>query len=369
MNPECDAYVPDFINILTEPEFDGVLTFDLPSGPVDAVITNGVGHILGQKGDIYESVDVSVKDGFATVNNSPLFIQKTTIVELTVLPTNHVSGVIFADEPTLASFFNFDVADIEYFEQKAFECYFRLNAGTFYQINQSAFLGRLELTAFRDNQELCIGIGANAFRFCENLSEIHFPRVSAIGDRAFDACENLEKAEFPYPVSNFGKNVFEFCSALLYVNINTKRFGDYAFFHCEKLHTIVCAGYEGFSGGGITGRGTFQDTPALKNLNINYGAIKFLNTSTFQQCGLEIHEEFPICTEATFNCFEESEISALDLPIATKLGNDVCKNATNLKTIFIPNVTTIGTNAFLGVQDNGTINLTMRWSKMRIFNT
>lgn len=110
-------------------------------------------------------------------------------------------------------------------------------------MENSCYEGVLELPATVSDdsgqQYTVVGIGKNAFLYCEKLTGIVAPNtVTDIGDDAFDYCSGLTEVYFPN-VTSVGNYAFYDCESLKKVSFpKATSIGEFAFFNCESLAEV-----------------------------------------------------------------------------------------------------------------------------------
>lgn len=88
----------------------------------------------------------------------------------------------------------------------------------------------------------CKSICHNAFRKCENLSQVILPRtLKTIGNGAFEYCSNLIGVTIPDSVTEIGNEAFHGCSSLTRVTISESvtKIGNCAFLGCSSLTSVA----------------------------------------------------------------------------------------------------------------------------------
>ena len=84
----------------------------------------------------------------------------------------------------------------------------------------------------------CTAIGSYAFQSCFSLTTISFPACTSIASYAFSACSKLGSANFPVCTS-MGSSTFLNCRYLTSVNFPVcTTIGNYAFYGCSSLTTV-----------------------------------------------------------------------------------------------------------------------------------
>ena len=85
-------------------------------------------------------------------------------------------------------------------------------------------------------------IGANAFQFCSNLSEVVFNEgLQKIGGVAFGYCTSLESITLPSTVTEIGRSAFGSCNRLreIVLNDGLQKIEQNAFWSCKLLLSIT----------------------------------------------------------------------------------------------------------------------------------
>lgn len=110
-------------------------------------------------------------------------------------------------------------------------------------MKNSCYEGVLELPATVSDdsgqQYTVVGIGKDAFLYCEKLTGIVAPNtVTDIGESAFDCCYELTEVYFPN-VTSVGNYAFYDCYDLTEVSFpKATSIGEFAFFNCESLAEV-----------------------------------------------------------------------------------------------------------------------------------
>ena len=84
-------------------------------------------------------------------------------------------------------------------------------------------------------------IGANAFYYCSNLTEVVIPEgVTSIGNSAFYYCTGLSEITIPESVTNIGNYTFQYCTGITEVILENgvTTIGESAFNNCIGLTTV-----------------------------------------------------------------------------------------------------------------------------------
>jgi len=198
-------------------------------------------------------------------------------------------------------------------------------------------------------------IGDNAFRFCEELTEIHIPSaVISIGEGAFEHCEKLSDLLLPSELTTIGKSAFSNCLSLTDIEIpsSVTEIGRDVFFGCNALEDIKVApgnhtydSREGCHGVVETAGNTLiagcKNTvipQSVKSIRYAFGGIQSLASIVVPDSVTEIGE----------SAFCATGLTSLTIPnTVTLIGDDAFAGCCLLKDISIPSsVTTIGKGAF-----------------------
>ena len=98
--------------------------------------------------------------------------------------------------------------------------------------------GTVTVPAYSPSGERVTGVGAAAFRNCEELVSITLPEgVEEIGDRAFYGCADLREVGLPESLCRIGDSAFSYCGALSVISLPSAlaNVGSYAFSQCAAL--------------------------------------------------------------------------------------------------------------------------------------
>ena len=182
-----------------------------------------------------------------------------------------------------------------------------------------------EKIVYDDKVYQVIGIGANAFRDCYNLTSLEIPNsVTSIGYEAFRYCIRLTNVTIPNSVTSIG---------------------DYAFYDCSGLTSITIPNSVTSIGScAFDGTAWYDNQPDgplyINNVFYKYKGTMPDNTNiTIKDGALEI---------AGYAFYDCDGLTGVTIPNSVKnIGKCAFKNCDNLTKIEIPNgVTTIGYNAF-----------------------
>lgn len=209
-------------------------------------------------------------------------------------------------------------------------------------------------------------IGKSAFLNNDRVKKISFEKgskVKTISRRAFEECTKLESIELPNTVTYIGDEAFKSCTSLTSITMpNSLTTIEYnAFGNCIKLQTITLneglekIGLNAFSGCEVLtevelpstlvslGKDAFYDCIAL-DLKVASGNTNFVITNNILYHNIDNgKKELVLSLDKNI-----TEITSVDSSV-TKICANAYANATNVKTINIPNtVKEIEENAFSG---------------------
>ena len=108
-------------------------------------------------------------------------------------------------------------------------------------IDANAFSACFDLTSVEIPETVTI-IGQGAFSNCHNLASITIPSgVSIISSGAFLACYSLTSITIPDGVTSIGNDAFGYCTNLTSMTIpdNVTSIGQYAFYNCTGLTSVT----------------------------------------------------------------------------------------------------------------------------------
>ena len=131
------------------------------------------------------------------------------------------------------------------------------------------------------------GVGANAFKDCENLRSVIFPEndvddfiedktFKEIGDYAFSGCKSLRFVELPDWTWEIGRGAFCDCTAL-----ESAKFSDsvyvysYAFYYCENLKEVTAVRH--------VNEGVFSHCKSLENFPVTSETTEIAEDA-FEHC-------------------------------------------------------------------------------------
>ena len=211
------------------------------------------------------------------------------------------------------------------------------------------------------NLSSVININDEAFNNCTSLSIIiDTPNLESLGTDAFcnyntkigslKGIENLGKITTIKNSYNDKSGCFKNQKSLIYAKLpNTLiSIGNYAFDGCSALTRVVLPS----SLETISSR-AFYHCSALASMNFPSSLVTIGNYA-FEECvSLEGDVVVPLLTSLGAISFYKTNISSFSADILTSIPNKaydkgVFQNCTNLRTLNLPNIVTIGSNAFYG---------------------
>ena len=178
-------------------------------------------------------------------------------------------------------------------------------------------------------------IGASAFKSNTNLNNIVFEAgsaLTAIGDNAFSGASNLKEIEIPSLVTSIGSAAFQNCSELAKVTFEGNKLttlSDSLFEGCKALESITLP-----TTVKSIGSSTFADCISLKKVNLD-GELTSIGKRSFKNCY--------VLTELN-TIYEGSRVT--NKTGLTEIPDEAFYNCESLETIRMPNVVTIGNEAF-----------------------
>lgn len=223
--------------------------------------------------------------------------------------------------------------------------------------------------AFYDNPKLVNvnipnmkSIGEQAFRECESLKSISLDKVTKIYAYAFAGCTSLESVDLPSLTEIDGDRHFNGCTSLKSVSIPNCTFngiGSFMFAGCSSLKDVNIQSLVG-----EIPESMFNGCSSLKTINLP-GATK-IGANAFNGCGslesialnsvtevktrglagLRINIDLPNLVTIGAYGFSQSNITELDFPKATVIGERAFSYCTLLKHVAFGDVTSMGANVF-----------------------
>lgn len=200
--------------------------------------------------------------------------------------------------------------------------------------------------------------------------------VTAIGSSVFSSCSNVKSVSIPESVKEIGNYCFTGCSDLVTLNLGgVEKIGNGCFYHAgsdfQKALTTV-----DLSKVKVIGNNSFVNFPNLTSVELS-PELESLGTGCFQGCP-KVELEFPedsryaVIDNIVYECngtgadkqpvsllmlqpnFKGSDIT---LPATvTSIANRAFEGNTNLRTIDLGNVQTVGNYAFLKCTNLVTVN-------------
>ena len=192
-------------------------------------------------------------------------------------------------------------------------------------------------------------MGNDVFYGCTSLENVTLGNsISSIGENAFCGCSSIKNIEIPDSVTSINSAAFRDCTSLnaIIISDNVAKIDAYAFYNCASLKSVKI-------GNSVTsiGQYAFYQCSLLSDLVIG-NSVKTIGNSAFAFCSSLKNLTLPntvttIGNSAFFKC------TSLTTAI---LGNsvqtiDICAfySCTSLSTVTIPQtVTSIGRSAFVG---------------------
>ncbi len=222
-------------------------------------------------------------------------------------------------------------------------------------MENSCYEGVLELPATVSDdsgqQYTVVGIGKNAFLYCEKLTGIVAPNtVTDIGESAFDCCYDLTEVYFPN-VTSVGNYAFYDCESLKKVSFpKATSIGEFAFFNCESLAEVSfpnvtsieeevfrgCSNLTSVSFPNVTiiGRDAFSDCP-IETITLNQpdpskvDAYVYIDFGTLSNItlyvpaeALSLYKENEAWSALGFKSIEQINEFVADGIVYTRIGKD-----------------------------------------------
>jgi hypothetical protein len=203
--------------------------------------------------------------------------------------------------------------------------------------------------AFRDCTSLAsvelptaTDIGIGAFTYCTNLASVSLPVAVSIGGSAFYGCTSLESVELPAATS-IESGAFYNCTSLASVELPAAvSFGDDAFWRCTSLESVELPAAVSFGDEVFYGCTSLESVVLAGLTTINTSAMFFEGNNLKT---LSLPEVTTVGQEAFKN---NTHLESIVLPKAANIGNSAFKDCTNLVSVELPAATSIGENAFYG---------------------
>jgi hypothetical protein len=185
--------------------------------------------------------------------------------------------------------------------------------------------------------------------------------VTAVGDYAFYRCRNLVSIIMP-GVTSIGDSAFYICSKLEAVDLTKVEYiSDSAFYGCSELEDaymplVKSISEDAFSGCyGLTsvymplaeaiGDRAFSGCSGLTSVDMP--SVTIIGDYAFYVCSGLISVVMPLAEEiGEYAFFECTSLTVVDMPSVTVIGDSAFSGCIELTEIIMPSVTTIGNNVF-----------------------
>jgi hypothetical protein len=184
--------------------------------------------------------------------------------------------------------------------------------------------GNLLTARFSHVTDFIDGGNGSQFGGQTSLSDIYFPKLTALSYFAFGDCLSIVEADFPLATSIDGsfQNTGVFSGSMALTTFNgplIKTVGVISFYGCVNLTTA----------------------------GMNLPLVETIGTSAFYQCESLTSINFPHCTSVGVSAFGNCILlSSVNLPLCQVVaGFDFCSALTSIN---LPSCTTIGSSAFSG---------------------
>lgn len=212
-------------------------------------------------------------------------------------------------------------------------------------------------------------IGKNAFYGCSNLETVTGNGLTDIGEGAFQI-STIQNIPFSQ-ITTIGKYAFSGCNNLQNVDLsNAKTISSYAFENAQGLGEIELTSATTVSSFAFRNSDVAKvNAPTLTVLNEGVfsgcRSLEFLKAeevfnvskSAFKECSSLVTVYLPKATNVSNEVFSYSSIRFIELPLATKLGNNVFASCEKLKAVSLPKAEKVGTNTFLNCKTLYVLNL------------
>jgi|GEM_PF-2297051 Listeria/Bacterioides repeat len=170
-------------------------------------------------------------------------------------------------------------------------------------------------------------VGDSAFYDSPYLTKVELPyTIKSIGNSAFRNCPSLRTVNIPFNVTDIGISAFEACASLVEITLTSsvKEIKDSTFAYCTSLERI------NLTSGNLTRIGQFAFLGDVKLASVTAPAsVVTIGNFAFQ------------------NCTALASVSISNTGVKT-IGTGVFMGCTSLQTIALPQVTSIGAQAFEG---------------------
>ena len=178
------------------------------------------------------------------------------------------------------------------------------------------------------SSDLFFNVKGDAFRSCNDLTEVSFPNATSIGTYAFSYCSGLTEVSFPNATS-IGNGAFDHCSSLTEVSIpNATSICEFAFNSCSNLTSVS------FPNATSIGGHAFDSCSNLTS--VSFPNVTSIGNSAFESCSNLTSVDIPNATSidnyAFFSC---SNLTSVSFPNATSIGYGVFSNCSGLTTVYV----------------------------------
>lgn len=190
-------------------------------------------------------------------------------------------------------------------------------------------------------------INNRKFEYCPALINVNIPdSVTSIGMLAFYGCKALQFVNIPNSVTNIGSDVFYQCITLQYITMsnNITSIGSKMFYECQTLRYVNIPN-------GVTsiGKDAFYNCYLLKSINIP-DTVTSIGDNAFYECyslqSVNIPNGVTSIGSSAFNYCKS--LTSITIPDSvTYIGSSVFSGCTELTSITIPNsITSIYNSVF-----------------------
>ncbi|MDE7100219.1 MAG: leucine-rich repeat domain-containing protein, partial [Anaeroplasmataceae bacterium] len=199
-------------------------------------------------------------------------------------------------------------------------------------------------------------IGISSFENCKNIEYVVLQGIEAIDTRAFYGCDKLNHLIIPDSLTEYqvqtvidsetgeeieiviggvGSSVFENCTSLTDLTLESKNLGDYMFAGCTSLVKVV---FEDEYGLTRTPTGIFKGATSLSDVTLPETLI-IVGESSFEDCsGLKEIELPDTVTTLEDYAFRNSGLETIIIPKSVvNIGTEVLAHCSNLKDIIFKN--------------------------------
>lgn len=194
-----------------------------------------------------------------------------------------------------------------------------------------------------------VELESSAFENCWLLRDVYVPDVEIMGDMGFAYCDNLRKISLPNLLRMDGKCNFEGCSTLTKIDLPIlQNIPEQTFMYCYMLSDINMPKVEQI------GYQAFYDTYSLGN--IQFDSLKVLGDEVFVNStaselyapNLETMGNKVFASYSTWNdtYAQNTNLKIIYAPILKTLSDETLAYTSGLTELDLPNLKTIGENAF-----------------------